>query len=104
VIEKLLVKIAKTLDENKIAYMIIGGQAVLLYGVPRLTEDIDITLGIDVKGAKLLKTVIRKLGFRIPKGVDNDFIKETNVLVAVDKKSGIRIVLYFLPAFMSRRL
>jgi hypothetical protein len=25
--------------------MIIGGQAVLLYGEPRLTKDIDITLG-----------------------------------------------------------
>jgi len=25
--------------------MVIGGQAVLLYGEPRLTKDIDITLG-----------------------------------------------------------
>ena len=28
--------------------MLIGGQAVLLYGEPRLTRDIDITLGVDV--------------------------------------------------------
>jgi predicted nucleotidyltransferase len=95
VVEKLLVKIAKALDKNRIPYMIIGGQAVLLYGVPRLTEDIDITLEIDVNGAKLLKTAIRKSDLRIPKGVDNDFIKETNVLVAVDKKSGIRIDFIF---------
>ena len=27
--------------------MIIGGQAVLLYGEPRLTRDIDITLGVN---------------------------------------------------------
>ncbi|GAH87084.1 unnamed protein product, partial [marine sediment metagenome] len=28
--------------------MIIGGQAVLLYGEPRLTRDIDVTLGDDI--------------------------------------------------------
>ena len=46
-IEKLIKKIARHLDKDKIPYMIIGGQAVLLYGTPRLTRDIDITLGID---------------------------------------------------------
>lgn len=29
--------------------MVIGGQAVLLYGEPRLTRDIDITLGVDLE-------------------------------------------------------
>lgn len=46
-IEKLIKKVAQRLDEDKIPYMLIGGQAVLLYGRPRLTQDIDITLGID---------------------------------------------------------
>ncbi len=27
--------------------MVFGGQAVLMYGEPRFTQDIDITLGID---------------------------------------------------------
>lgn len=30
--------------------MIIGGQAVLLYGEPRLTKDLDVTLGIGLEG------------------------------------------------------
>lgn len=94
-IERLLVKIAKALDKNGIPYMIIGGQAVLLYGVPRLTEDIDITLGIDVDKAEKLKKIIKGLNFKIPKGVNENFIKETNVLVAIDKKSGIRIDFIF---------
>ncbi len=42
----LLVDIAKALDELGLPYMIIGGQAVLIYGEPRLTRDIDITLGL----------------------------------------------------------
>jgi hypothetical protein len=38
VIEELIAKIAHELDEEKIPYMIIGGQAILLYGTPRLTR------------------------------------------------------------------
>lgn len=44
--EQLLKKIAQALDKGGIPYMIIGGQAVLLYGEPRLTRDIDIILAI----------------------------------------------------------
>ena len=46
----LLKKIAFELSSNSIPYMVIGGQAVLLYGEPRLTKDIDITLGIGIDG------------------------------------------------------
>ncbi len=41
-ITALIKRIAQYLDENKVPYMIIGGQAVLLYGTPRLTRDIDL--------------------------------------------------------------
>jgi len=40
-IEKFIKRTAQCLDRQKIPYMIIGGQAVLLYGRPRLTRDID---------------------------------------------------------------
>ena len=38
--------------------MVIGGQAVLLYGEPRLTRDIDITLGVGVRELNKLKETI----------------------------------------------
>ena len=44
--ENLLERIAGELESGAIPYMVIGGQAVLLYGEPRLTKDIDITLGV----------------------------------------------------------
>ena len=46
--ERLLERIAKSLKNAGIPYMVIGGQAVLLYGEPRLTKDIDVTLGADL--------------------------------------------------------
>ena len=45
-LESLLEKTAAALENAAIPYMIIGGQAVLVYGEPRLTKDIDITLGV----------------------------------------------------------
>lgn len=42
--------------------MVIGGQAILLYGEPRLTRDIDITLGINVDELKSYSSVNTALG------------------------------------------
>ena len=44
--QQLLVELARALNRREIEYMIIGGQAVLIYGEFRLTRDIDITLGV----------------------------------------------------------
>jgi len=60
VIEKLIKKLAQRLDEDKIPYMIIGGQAVLLYGTPRLTRDIDITLGVDTDKFQLIEGICKR--------------------------------------------
>jgi len=43
--ERLFKKTARELSSQNIPYMVIEGQAVLLYGESRLTKDIDITLG-----------------------------------------------------------
>ncbi|MGD2153343.1 MAG: hypothetical protein PVG79_08735 [Gemmatimonadales bacterium] len=44
---RFIAKIARELQARQLPFMLIGGQAVLLHGSPRLTEDIDITLGVD---------------------------------------------------------
>ena len=36
----LLEKVALALDSERLPYMVIGGQAVLLHGEPRLTKDV----------------------------------------------------------------
>jgi hypothetical protein len=43
--------------------MVIGGQAVLLHVEPRLTRNIDITLGIDVNELEKVKRVIQTVNF-----------------------------------------
>lgn len=93
--EKLIKKIGRHLDEDKIPYMIIGGQAVLLYGTPRLTRDIDIILGIDTDKIPLIKNLCKKLDLKIlPKNPEN-FARDTKVLPAEEMKLKVRVDFIF---------
>ena len=94
-IERLIRKIALHLDKNKISYMIIGGQAVLLYGTPRLTRDIDITLGVDTDKLFLIEKACQKLGLVILSKDPENFVRETKVLPTENKKLNIRVDFIF---------
>jgi predicted nucleotidyltransferase len=95
VFRKLLKKVAAALEKSRIPYMIIGGQAVLLYGEPRLTKDIDIALGVGIERLSEIRTIVDRL--RLDYLTDNvdDFTKRTMVLPVSDRKSGIRVDLIF---------
>jgi predicted nucleotidyltransferase len=95
VFKALLKKIAEQLEKAGIPYMVIGGQAVLVYGEPRLTKDIDITVGIDVDEIGKIINVTKKLGFKNLVVNVEDFARKTMVLPVVDQKSGIRIDIVF---------
>jgi predicted nucleotidyltransferase len=75
--------------------MIIGGQAVLLYGIPRLTRDIDITLGVDTDKFQLIEEVCSKSGLKILPENPEDFARETKVLPAEESKLKIRVDFIF---------
>ncbi len=93
--EELLIRIAKTLDNNNIPYMIIGGQAVLLYGEPRLTKDIDITLGVSIDKLSELLSIIKKIELMpLPENIIG-FTQKTFVLPAKDIKTNIRVDFIF---------
>jgi predicted nucleotidyltransferase len=97
--KELLGKISKSLDKARIPYLVIGGQAVLLYGEPRLTQDIDITLGIDTGKLAVFLKVLEDLRVERMTGATDEFIKSTNVLPCIDPATKIRIdfIFSFLP-------
>ncbi|MEO7802957.1 MAG: nucleotidyltransferase [Actinomycetota bacterium] len=61
-LESALVGIAMTLKKNKVPYMVIGGFANLLWGTPRTTRDLDITVDIDLTDWKDVQHVCNQLG------------------------------------------
>lgn len=92
---ELMARIGEELSAREIPYMIIGGHAVILYGEPRLTRDIDITLGIGLEKIKEILNIVDKLMLK-PLRQDIDvFVKKTMVLPAIDEKTGIRVDFIF---------
>jgi hypothetical protein len=92
---ELLSRISAGLSKQNFPYMIIGGQAVLLYGEPRLTKDIDITLGVNTDRLNELLDILRLLPLKpLPKDIPS-FVKKTMVLPAFDPSSGIRVDFIF---------
>jgi len=93
--EKIICSISSELNRRNIPYMLIGGQAVLLYGEPRLTRDIDITLGVDVDKIDDVISVAHDLALKIlPENIE-DFVRKTMVLPAIHEETGIRIDFIF---------
>ncbi|MBN1382594.1 MAG: nucleotidyltransferase [Deltaproteobacteria bacterium] len=93
--EKIISSIGAALDERRIPYMLIGGQAVLLYGEPRLTRDIDITLGVDVNKLADVVSLAQDLQFKMLPDCIEDFVRETMVLPVLHEETGIRIDFIF---------
>ena len=93
--QEILTKLALALDEQTIPYMIIGGQAVLLYGEPRLTRDIDVTLGVGVDSLAKIVKVAKGLNLKPLPSKVKDFVKKTMVLPTKDEATGIRVDFIF---------
>jgi predicted nucleotidyltransferase len=89
-IQTIIKKIAQSLDKENIPYMIIGDQAVLVYGRPRLTRVIDITLGVDTDKLDSIKKICENLKLKILVENPEDFANTTKVIPAEESESKIR--------------
>jgi hypothetical protein len=95
VFETLLKQLALEFDRSQIPYMIIGGQAVQLYGEPRMTRDIDLTLGLGAEGLDRILDVSSRCRLKPVTPEPAEFVRETMVLPALDERTGIRVDFVF---------
>jgi hypothetical protein len=97
-LESLLERVACALKAANIPYMIIGGQAVLLYGEPRLTKDIDITLGVGLDRLSDVLNAVREMELTVLVDPES-FTRQTMVLPCLDPGTGFRVdlILSFSP-------
>ncbi|MEO0104475.1 MAG: nucleotidyltransferase [candidate division WOR-3 bacterium] len=86
-LKELIKNVGRELEKRGIDYMIIGGQAVLLYGEPRLTRDID--------RYKDIVEIVKELNLKIISENYLDFLKKTMVLPVIDEETGIRLDFIF---------
>lgn len=87
---ELLAKIARSFAGRGIDYVVIGGQAVLIHGEPRLTRDVDVTLGAGLD--RLDEVLAAARSAQLEPLVDpEEFTRETMVLPCRDHPSGLRV-------------
>lgn len=93
-IEHAAARLAACLEAAGIPYMVIGGLALAVRGEPRMTQDVDVTLGID---ASHLDQLLAALAGQFTPAVTTpaDFVKRTNVLPVRDDETGLRCDLIF---------
>jgi len=81
-LNEILKLVCTFLKEEKAVYVVVGGLAVLFYGIPRTTLDVDIIIGMDLAGIK------RFVGFL----KENDFFAdEEDIKRAFEEKSHLTI-------------
>lgn len=93
--ERLLAGITRELRRRDIPFMHIGGQAVLLHGAPRLTQDIDITLAVGPDEVATVEDICGALGLDPLVEDLASFARDTFVCPLRDRATGIRMDLIF---------
>ncbi len=97
VLERTLLEVAVVLDALKVPYMMVGGLANAVWGEPRATIDVDVTVWVDESA---LSGFIARLSetFRILVEHPLDFARQTRV-VPLESREGVRVdvILGLLP-------
>jgi len=86
--------ISRLLTRADVPYMVMGGQAVAVYGEPRFTQDIDITVALAPDEAGPLREVLAVRFLALPEDVDT-FIRETWVLPLEHRETRVRVDIVF---------
>lgn len=93
--EALLARLTEEIERSGLDFMLIGGQAVLLHGAPRLTEDVDLTLAAGPSALPTVLEVCRRLGLDPLPEDPESFVGETFVLPAAEPETGLRVDIIF---------
>jgi len=86
--------IATRLKRGEIPCMVIGGQAVAMYGRPRFTEDIDITIALTPDEAEKIIRAVEE-SFTILPADAQRFVRETWVLPLEHRETKVRVDIIF---------
>lgn len=94
----LLVKIAEILERLRIPYLVTGGMAVLVWGRPRFTADIDIIIGLQPEKVDDLEKALSCIGEAVY--IDKDSmiraLKNFGEFNYIDSQTGLKVDFWVL--------
>lgn len=72
-------------QKNDVRYLVIGGIAAVLYGVPRATFDLDILIEPTKENAQKLLNALMEIGFGTAQMTSAEEIVETEITIFTDR-------------------
>lgn len=84
----LLRALSAVLKTQGIRWYLFGAQAVAIWGRPRLTTDVDVTIGLE-SGSEVLVALLSGAGFRLSEAFSDEFVRSTRVLPLIHQSSGM---------------
>ena len=85
-----VVAFARFAEQENLRWYVFGAQAVAVYGVPRTTGDIDVTLDPGARGLEALVAPLRRAGF-VPRIADPSFAIETQIYPVTHEPTGWKL-------------
>jgi hypothetical protein len=83
--------IAEALRVAGLRWYVFGAQAVVAYGRPRLTADLDITVVAELEDVPRVVGSLAEAGLVLQPIATNDFVRRTRVLPFVDRSTSIPV-------------
>ncbi|MEA3492970.1 MAG: DUF6036 family nucleotidyltransferase [Candidatus Margulisiibacteriota bacterium] len=87
-------KIIKELNKHKVEYLVVGGIATNLYGVSRLTLDIDLMADIKKENFDRIFTAMKDLKYKVYKSLKVDKMEFVNGCAKLEGWKGSTIIFY----------
>ena len=85
----LFLPVIDAFNREKVAYVIVGGLAVVLHGHARLTADVDLVIGLDEANASKAVEIVSRLGYRPRAPVDPKGFADSKTRTSWIKDKGL---------------
>ena len=85
-LDRALREVVAELDRMSVPYAIMGGLAVRVYGIPRATYDVDLTVSIPRQRLRELFQRVESLGFTVPEVYESGWVDEIAGMPLVNLK------------------
>lgn len=80
-----IAKVCQLLNKNKARYVVVGGEACILYGLTRTTEDIDIFIDKDIDNIKKVLDALGNLLWGIAKEIPPEKVAKDPITIIGDQ-------------------
>ena len=88
---ELLSALSRALAALHAPWYLFGAQAAVVWGRPRLTADVDVTVRLDSDDPDTLVSALEASGFRLRASSSDDFVRRTHVLPFVYLPNGLPV-------------